>query len=474
MKVLLIIVVLGFIAVNAQNPCESLDDGPFLATTPTLNIRLLEATKEDLEQYPNSENYRDALRFRGKIGETTPDGITVAVMENFPLIDPRSLVTFETLASGDNIVRLVNPVVRDGPTDDPEDDINFLTFTLKCTPVTNTTAMKFYDVRIQILDINDNYPQFKESPYNITLSELTPEGMSVFTVQATDKDFNLLGNMTYEIISMPGSLTDGSQYFNIDMYTGGLMVKKTLDYDQLGVNNNYLTVRIKVTDGGPNERKSNQTTMTVYITDGNDQGVAYVYQGCFQHMGTCAWPKYTTLASQIKQGQSLTTYPVPNKISSSTKIQARDLDLTLAAEIKFTIASTIPPGSEQKFRVETTKDEMGLYTADVIPTEALPEKLEGFEIFLKAEEQTDLKRHEIAMIYFMDDRDDDKSTSEGQDGDKTPVSKYSEPVLALIIVVSIIAAFLLCLSVAVCCLTKYKSSSPARFDGVEGGMTNGF
>ncbi|KAK6171428.1 hypothetical protein SNE40_019620 [Patella caerulea] len=78
------------------------------------------------------------------------------------------------------------------------------------------------------------------------------------------------------------------------------------------------------------------------------------------------------------------------------------------------------------------------------------------------------------MIYFMDDRDDDKSTSNGQDGDNTPVSKYSEPVLALIIVVSIIAAILLCLSVAVCFFMKYKSSSPVRFDEVGGGMTNGF
>ncbi|ESP03824.1 hypothetical protein LOTGIDRAFT_230170 [Lottia gigantea] len=454
--------------VFTQKPCDPIDDGPYLGTQPTLDMSIYEASQSDLDRNPGG--YQAELRIYGKTGETTADGIILEVQDDFPLTDPRTILEFtKDPATSKNIIKLIKPVDRDGPTDSTEDGIQLLPFTLKCSSSTDKTVVRYYDVRVFILDINDNYPQFTQSTYNITVNELTPVGSEILRISATDKDENILNNMTYSIISLPGSVMDASMYFDIEEYTGTITVSRTLDYESLGTDRKYFTLTVEVQDGAG---KSNQTYVTINILDGDDQGVAFVYPGCLSHRGVCAWPKYSSLVSQLKMNKQLMVYPVPNKISNYTLIQARDLDLSLKSRIQLSIASTIPPGSEQKFRVETVPNPVtGLYTAYITPIQPLPTLLDGFEIFLKAEEQTDLKRFEMAMIYFIDDtiKKPEETTESSQVNPEVKptdeeTSGYSHEVTALIVAVTVVAVVLLCTIIGLCYFVKYSTMSTSKYN----------
>ncbi|XP_046359433.2 protocadherin-15-like isoform X1 [Haliotis rufescens] len=475
-------------SISAQNPCSSLDAGPFLGTKPTLTMRVYEASQTDLEQYPDSDNYKDELRLTGSIGGPAPTGITLEVMNDFRLFDPREVFEFQTEAvTGKNLLKLVKAVDRDGPTDALDDDVNMFTFTLKCSPVANTSIEVYYDVRIQVMDVNDNFPRFVGAPYSATINELTPVGSTILRVSAVDIDSPVTSNVTYSIV--PANVDDGSSMFSIDSINGDVTVTAMLDYEALSQGHAY-NLELMATDGDVDGPKSAKVTAIVTVTDGDDQGPAFEFEGCFRHKGVCAWPKYTSYASQMKLAEPITVYPVPNKVGQPVSIKARDLDPSMS-EVKFSIASTIPPGFESHFSVATSHASGAFYAASVKQETALTVS-EGFEIFLKVEETSNHMRHEIAMIYFMGQNKGGSSgsqstqkTASGTDsqvGDpgKSPISTggTSEETLALIVVVAILAAFVVCLTIAFFCyISRRRDTKGSKYihesRQTTGGQRNG-
>ncbi|XP_067673532.1 cadherin-99C-like isoform X2 [Haliotis asinina] len=465
----------GLHSIFAQDPCSSLDPGPYLATKPTLTMRVYEATQAELDQYPDSDKYKDELRLTGSIGGPAPAGITLEVMGNFRFFDPRDVFEFQTEAvTGKNLLKLVKAVDRDGPTGALDDDINMFTFTLKCSPVSNTSIEVYYDVRIQIIDVNDNFPRFVGAPYSATVNELIPVGSTVLHVSAVDIDFPLSSNVTYSIV--PANVDDGSSMFAIDPVNGDVTVAVMLNYEELSQGHAY-NLELMATDGDVDNPKSAKVTAKVTVTDGDDQGPAFEYEGCFRHMGVCAWPKYTSYANQMKLGEPITVYPVPNKVGQPVSIKARDLDPSMS-EVKFSIASTIPPGFESHFSVATSHANGAFYTATVKQDTAITVS-EGFEIFLKVEETTGNRRHEIAMIYFLGQNKGGSvgsqttlkpaSETDHQVGgpDKSPISTggTSGETLALIVVVAILAAFVVCLAIAFFCyISRRRDTKGSKYN----------
>ena len=43
-------------------------------------------------------------------------------------------------------------------------------------------------MRVRVLDINDNRPQFEQALYKVDIPENTPKGTDILTVIATDRD----------------------------------------------------------------------------------------------------------------------------------------------------------------------------------------------------------------------------------------------------------------------------------------------
>ncbi|XP_037975546.2 cadherin-89D isoform X2 [Plutella xylostella] len=90
-------------------------------------------------------------------------------------------------------------------------------------------------VEIELLDLNDNLPEFEVDFYNISIVENLPNGFSVLQVMATDRDQGDNGEFMYQ-------LNDPEGAFAIDPRTGWLTVKNqtVLDREQ------HANLRMKV------------------------------------------------------------------------------------------------------------------------------------------------------------------------------------------------------------------------------------
>ncbi|KAL6048621.1 hypothetical protein STEG23_002306 [Scotinomys teguina] len=114
-------------------------------------------------------------------------------------------------------------------------------------------------VRIEVVDINDNVPQFVQSLYEVQVPENSPLNALIVTVSAKDLDVGPYGNVAYSLFQSDRS----SQPFVIDEVTGEIRLNEELDFK---VNSHY-SVEIAATDGGG---LSGKCTVSVEVLDVND------------------------------------------------------------------------------------------------------------------------------------------------------------------------------------------------------------
>lgn len=72
-------------------------------------------------------------------------------------------------------------------------------------------------VEVEILDLNDNLPEFEVDLYNISIVENLPNGFSVLQVIASDQDQGDNGEFSYQ-------LEDRTKAFTMDSRTGWITV----------------------------------------------------------------------------------------------------------------------------------------------------------------------------------------------------------------------------------------------------------
>ncbi|XP_008833717.1 protocadherin beta-5-like isoform X1 [Nannospalax galili] len=114
-------------------------------------------------------------------------------------------------------------------------------------------------VRIEVVDINDNAPQFVQPLYEVQVPENSPLDSLVVTVSARDLDAGTHGSVAYSLFQHDGA----SQPFVIDEITGEIRLKQALDFE---VTRHY-NIEIAATDGGGLSSKCN---MAVQVVDVND------------------------------------------------------------------------------------------------------------------------------------------------------------------------------------------------------------
>ncbi|XP_052597939.1 protocadherin-3-like [Peromyscus californicus insignis] len=114
-------------------------------------------------------------------------------------------------------------------------------------------------VRIEVVDINDNAPQFVQSLYEVQIPENSPLNALIVTVSARDLDAGMNGNVAYSLFQGGGV----SQPFVIDEVTGDIRLSDELDFE---VNSHY-SIEIAATDGGG---LSGKCTVSVQVLDVND------------------------------------------------------------------------------------------------------------------------------------------------------------------------------------------------------------
>ena len=123
------------------------------------------------------------------------------------------------------------------------------------------------NVKINVLDINDNAPVFDIDPVFLKIHENTVEGRIIYTFTATDADSGLNGTVKYEIQNA------SSDNLAVNANTGQLFVSKVIDYEEI----KEISLIVKAYDQAPTEASQLFTTLTVMIliTDENDNAPVF-------------------------------------------------------------------------------------------------------------------------------------------------------------------------------------------------------
>ncbi|XP_056453545.1 cadherin-2-like isoform X2 [Gadus chalcogrammus] len=126
------------------------------------------------------------------------------------------------------------------------------------------------DIIINVIDMNDNRPEFEHQLWNGSVSEGSKPGTFVMTVTSVDKDDNKTANgmLRYKILSQNPE-SPSSNMFTINNKTGGIItVAAGLDREKVP----QYTLIIQATDmeGNPMYGLSNTATALIRVTDIND------------------------------------------------------------------------------------------------------------------------------------------------------------------------------------------------------------
>ncbi|XP_025244680.1 protocadherin beta-8 [Theropithecus gelada] len=115
-------------------------------------------------------------------------------------------------------------------------------------------------VYIEVVDVNDNAPEFEQPFYRVQISEDSPIGFLVVKVSATDVDTGVNGEISYSLFQASDEI---SKTFKVDSLTGEIELKKQLDFEKL----QSYEVNIEARDAGG---FSGKCTILIQVMDVND------------------------------------------------------------------------------------------------------------------------------------------------------------------------------------------------------------
>ncbi|MCL4120197.1 UNVERIFIED_CONTAM: hypothetical protein GTU68_016617 [Idotea baltica] len=165
---------------------------------------------------------------------------------------------------------------------------------------------------IDVLDENDNVPQFILEDYEISVLENTEVNTILYQFHATDADLRMNKEISYIIGG--GNI---HETFHIDTKTGTLVLDRPLDYEQ----RNIYRLNITAADGA-SSRLTSSVSFIVKILDYNDNPPTF---------------PNTAIVRQIQEG-------IPPKTAIVT-VTADDPDSGANGKIKYTISHQDPPGN---------------------------------------------------------------------------------------------------------------------------------
>ncbi|XP_023559798.1 protocadherin alpha-11 isoform X3 [Octodon degus] len=115
---------------------------------------------------------------------------------------------------------------------------------------------------VQVLDTNDNDPEFDQLEYKVKVVENIAKETLVIKLNATDQDEGINGEVTYSLKSVK---PNGKPFFTIDENNGELRVNGTLDYEE----SKFYEIEVQATDKG-NPPMAGHCTVWIEILDIND------------------------------------------------------------------------------------------------------------------------------------------------------------------------------------------------------------
>uniref|UniRef100_A0A8B9TXI7 Cadherin domain-containing protein n=1 Tax=Anas zonorhyncha TaxID=75864 RepID=A0A8B9TXI7_9AVES len=177
--------------------------------------------------------------------------------------------------------------------------------------------MKVYEIEVEITDINDNAPSFRESEMELRMSELTPAGSRFPLVEARDPDVGVNSLQSYEL--------SGDEHFSLSVQAGGdgekrpeLVLAKALDREEAA----FHELVLRAIDGGEPAR-TGTARIRVSVLDANDNAPVF--------------------------SQAVYTVRVPEDVpvgSTLLTLTANDVDEGLHANVKYSVKKATDLASE--------------------------------------------------------------------------------------------------------------------------------
>ncbi|XP_072230946.1 protocadherin-10-like [Leuresthes tenuis] len=134
-------------------------------------------------------------------------------------------------------------------------------------------------ILVQVSDVNDNAPHFKQPSYTVYLTENNAPGASVCSVTALDPDFGQNAYLSYSILDGDIQGMPVSTYVSINSDNGNIYALRSFDHEQL--KNFQITVQAQDAGFPP---LSNNISVNIFVLDQNDN--APVILAPVPHNGT--------------------------------------------------------------------------------------------------------------------------------------------------------------------------------------------
>ncbi|XP_053372284.1 protocadherin beta-16-like isoform X29 [Clarias gariepinus] len=183
--------------------------------------------------------------------------VQCAISENIPFAITSSSNTFFSLLTDQELDR------------EREAEYNI---TVTCSDEGVPSLSSSTSLRLHISDVNDNAPVFEKNHYEAYVVENNTPGLSIFTVKASDADYNQNARVSYILEESTVNGVPVSSYVSVSADSGVINAVRSFDYEQL----KDFYFRVRAQDGGSPPLSSN-VTVKITIQDQNDNAPQVLY-----------------------------------------------------------------------------------------------------------------------------------------------------------------------------------------------------
>ncbi|XP_027864175.1 protocadherin alpha-3-like isoform X15 [Xiphophorus couchianus] len=118
-------------------------------------------------------------------------------------------------------------------------------------------------IKVNVLDVNDNSPVFSKNLYKIQVTENANTGTTLLTLSATDLDEGVNGQIVYSFTE--GARLNPEEIFSLNNNSGEIIVKGNIDYEEYQA----FEIRVQARDKGSTPRSAHSKVL-VEVIDVND------------------------------------------------------------------------------------------------------------------------------------------------------------------------------------------------------------
>ncbi|XP_063784882.1 protocadherin gamma-B1-like isoform X4 [Pseudophryne corroboree] len=209
-------------------------------------------------------------------------------------------------------------------------------------PVRSGTAL----IEIIIADANDNFPLFTHEIYKVSVSENIPINATIITLNATDKDEGVNGQITYTFSKTSGSVHHTGM-FSIHPTKGNIQIKKKLDFEDA----KHYELSVQAKDGGGLIAHSN---VLVEILDENDNAPEI---------------SITSLSTPFPEDSAPGTVIALIEVHDQDSGENGEVDCRIIEEVPFTLLVS----SDNYYRISTStsmdREQQSYYNITVLATD---------------------------------------------------------------------------------------------------------